>query len=107
MILCFKIPVSQLPTDDMAFNCSAFCSPATNRLIAAGTSQPDVVRAQLYLSTGRRAEGEKIIREQIAKYKEGDNCWPIALHAVRLGEIDKAFEFLERSYQRHESLLRS
>ena len=74
-----------------------------NRMLAAGTTQPEVLKARLYLHTGRRAEAEAILRSVIAEYKEGDTCWDVALNYVRLGDLDNAFKFLEKSFVRRES----
>ncbi len=74
-----------------------------DRMKVLGSPLSETLRARLYLNTGRRAEAEKILLPLIANYKEGDNAWPIALNHARLGEIDKAFEFLEKAYQRRES----
>lgn len=74
-----------------------------DRMKEVGTPLSETFRARVYLNTGRRAEAEKILRPLIAKYKDGDNALPIALNHARLGEIDEAFEFLEKAYQRRES----
>lgn len=61
--------------------------------------------ALVYLHSGRKTEGEKILRELIGKYKEGDNCINYALYYLRLGDKDRTFEFLEKAFQRREQEL--
>jgi DNA-binding winged helix-turn-helix (wHTH) protein/TolB-like protein len=60
-------------------------------------------KAAVYLNTGKRAEGEKILRERLAKYKEGDNCFQFALVTAMLGDKEKTLDFLEKAVQQHES----
>ncbi|MEZ5429377.1 MAG: winged helix-turn-helix domain-containing protein [Pyrinomonadaceae bacterium] len=60
------------------------------------------VAAFVYLNTGRKTEAEKILRELVGKYREGDSCSPQALYHLWLGDRDGAFEFLEKAFQRRE-----
>jgi DNA-binding winged helix-turn-helix (wHTH) protein/TolB-like protein/Tfp pilus assembly protein PilF len=63
--------------------------------------------AMVYSRTGRKPEADKILRSLIDRYKEGDNGIDHALYSAVLGDIDRVFEFLERSYQRRETILLS
>lgn len=59
--------------------------------------------AQLQFLRGNRAEGEKLLREQIAQYKPGGNCLPFAKSYAALGEKEKALELLECAFERRET----
>jgi DNA-binding winged helix-turn-helix (wHTH) protein/TolB-like protein/Flp pilus assembly protein TadD len=76
-----------------------------NRLIEQGTSQPELTRGRFYAAAGEKGEAEKVLRPFIARYKDGDTCWPIAQGYMFLGDIDHTFEFLERSYRKHEQVM--
>ncbi len=58
--------------------------------------------AFVYRNSGKKAEAETILRELAGQYKDGDNCDKYALFYVLLGENNRAFEFLEKSFQRRE-----
>jgi DNA-binding winged helix-turn-helix (wHTH) protein/TolB-like protein/tetratricopeptide (TPR) repeat protein len=61
-----------------------------------------VSKAAVYLKTGKHAEGEKILRERLATYKEGDNCFQFAFVTAMLGDKEKTLEFLEKAVQQRE-----
>lgn len=63
----------------------------------------DGFQAWYEIRAGDRELGEKMLRSINAKYiSEGGNYGWIALNFVRLGEHDKAFEALEKAYERRE-----
>ena len=68
-------------------------------------SNQEYLTAFVYKHTGRKAEAEKILREAIGKYKEGDNCSPIANYYLMLGDKENALKFLEKAFQRREIAL--
>jgi TolB-like protein/DNA-binding winged helix-turn-helix (wHTH) protein/Flp pilus assembly protein TadD len=56
--------------------------------------------AHAYVAIGRRAEAEKILRDLVQKSKQAYvSPYVIATVYASLGDKDKAFEFLDRSYQ--------
>lgn len=61
------------------------------------------LKSLIYLNTGRKTEAEKILHDEIAEYKEGDNCFNIAMNYAALGDKEKTIEFLEKAFQRRES----
>lgn len=74
-----------------------------SKFLEQNPSIDNFMKATIYLNTGKRAEGEKILRERIEKYKEGDNCFQNAIFSAALGDKEKAFKFLEKAVQRRES----
>ena len=67
--------------------------------ISDGDQGPAVALAHAYSAAGKKAEGEKILRDLERKSK-GTSISPYKLATIYagLGENDKAFEFLEKAY---------
>ena len=66
----------------------------------------DVALAHIYAAAGRKAEAEKIIEiPDMEKILGGNDYRGIAVIYAALGKIDKTFEWLEKSYARHEESL--
>jgi DNA-binding winged helix-turn-helix (wHTH) protein/TolB-like protein/Tfp pilus assembly protein PilF len=78
---------------------------ALNKYAEFNPSNREYATALVYRQAGKIEESEKISREQIARYKDGENCGKYALYAVLLGDKTRAFEFLEKALQRRESIL--
>src|SRR5205085_905253 len=56
--------------------------------------------AHAYIAAGQRAEAEKILRDLLRQSKENYvSTYMIGTIYARLGQKDKAFEFLEKAYQ--------
>ena len=60
------------------------------------------VLPSVYWALGRRAESDAALEEYRRKYAERDPYGIAQMHAYR-GQIDAAFEWLERAYRRHGS----
>lgn len=66
----------------------------------------DIALAQIYAAAGRREEAEKIIEQTEAEeILSGNDYRGMALVYAALGNNDKAFEWLEKSVERHEESL--
>jgi len=66
----------------------------------------DVALAQIYAASGRKEDAKKIIEEVEAdKVLSGNDYRGVALVYTALGENDKAFGWLDKSYERHEESL--
>ena len=66
----------------------------------------DVALAEIYAAAGRKEEAEKIIKEvERGKDLSGNDHRGMALVYAALSENDKAFAWLERSYEKHEESL--
>ena len=65
----------------------------------------DVSLAYIYAVSGREEEAKKIIKNIHAADLGGNDYRGMALVYTALGESDKAFEWLERSYEMHEESL--
>ena len=66
----------------------------------------DVALAHIYAVSGRQDEAKKIIEDAgIEKMLSSNDYRGVALVYAALGEIDEAFEWLEKSYQKHEESL--
>jgi tetratricopeptide (TPR) repeat protein len=66
----------------------------------------DVSLAHILASAGRKDEARKIIEDTgIEKMLSSNDYRGVALVYVALGEIDETFEWLEKSYQKHEESL--
>ncbi|MGI8583419.1 MAG: adenylate/guanylate cyclase domain-containing protein [Chitinophagaceae bacterium] len=82
---------------------------AENQLWGNGTGnkvKTDIALAQIYAAAGRREEATKIIEEVDAdKVLTGNDYRGIAIIYASLGENDKAFAWLEKSYAMHEESL--
>ena len=62
--------------------------------------------AQIYAAAGRIEEARKIMEDLNVNHKLGGNDYrSVALVYAALGEPDLAFEWLEKSYERHEEAL--
>ena len=69
-------------------------------------AKTDVALAHIYAVAGRKEEAEKIIDvPDIEKMLGGNDFRGVAVIYAALGNIDKAFEWLEKSYARHEESL--
>lgn len=67
--------------------------------ISDGDQDPAVALAHAYSAAGKKAEGEKILRDLERKSKETSiSPYKLATLYAGLGENDKAFEFLEKAY---------
>ena len=67
--------------------------------ISNGDQGPAVALAHAYSVAGKKAEGEKILRDLERKSKETSiSPYKLATIYAGLGENDKAFEFLEKAY---------
>ena len=82
---------------------------AENELWGKGTGnkvKTDVTLAQLYAAAGRKEDAEKIIEEvEAAHVFSGNDYRGMALIYAALGETEKAFNWLEKSYEQHEESL--
>ena len=68
----------------------------------------DISLAQIYAAAGRKEDAKKIIEgTETDKVLSGNDYRGMALIYTALGENDKAFEWLEKSYERHEESLGS
>ena len=66
----------------------------------------NVALAQIYATAGKKEEAIKIIEDAgIEEILSGNDYRGIALVYAALGEIDKAFDWLEKSYEKHEESL--
>ncbi|MES1197754.1 MAG: adenylate/guanylate cyclase domain-containing protein [Chitinophagaceae bacterium] len=66
----------------------------------------DVALAYIYAAAGRKDDARKIIEDRgIEKILSGNDHRGMAMIYAALGEKDKAFEWLEKSYQKHEESL--
>jgi len=66
----------------------------------------DVALAYIYAVSGRQDEARKIIEDAgIEKMLSSNDYRGVALVYVALGEKDEAFEWLEKSYEKHEESL--
>jgi tetratricopeptide (TPR) repeat protein len=66
----------------------------------------DVALAYIYAVSGRQDEGRRIIEDTgIEKMLSANDYRGVALVYVALGEKDEAFEWLEKSYEKHEESL--
>ncbi|TAL50122.1 MAG: adenylate/guanylate cyclase domain-containing protein [Chitinophagaceae bacterium] len=66
----------------------------------------DVALAQIYAAARRKDDAKKIIEGQdIEKILSGNDYRGVALIYAALGETDKAFEWLDKSYTMHEESL--
>ena len=66
----------------------------------------DVSLAHIYASNGRKEEARKLIERTINEETLSSNDYRgVALVFAALGEIDKSFEWLEKSYEKHEESL--
>ena len=76
--------------------------------ISYGDEGPAVALAHAYSAADRKAEGEKILRD-LERKSEGATISPYKLATIYagLGENDKAFEFLEKSYSEKSLILPS
>jgi tetratricopeptide (TPR) repeat protein len=73
----------------------------------AGTSPVTLAYAgRAYATAGRRNDALRVLDELLQLEKEGNAvCTGIAFIYYKLGDIDKAFEWLEKAYQDHEGEL--
>ncbi len=78
---------------------------ALKRYLEFNPSNQRYAAAFVYRYAGQKAEAEKILRELIGNYKDGDNCFPYALYYILADDKDRAFEFLEKAYKRREIAL--
>ncbi|HSN59823.1 MAG TPA: adenylate/guanylate cyclase domain-containing protein, partial [Ferruginibacter sp.] len=82
---------------------------AENQLWGNGTGnnqKTNVALALIHAGSGNKKEAEKIIEEiDINKFVGGNDFRSMALVYTALGNNDKAFEWLEKSYQMHEESL--
>jgi hypothetical protein len=76
--------------------------PILQRYVAEKGFHTEAFQAWFDMASGKQDDGRRILRAMIARYKEGDSCGPMAIGYMRLGEFDKAFEFLEKAYVRRE-----
>jgi len=79
----------------------------TEEALAEATREPhEIVRlyglAIVYASLGRRAESDAALRELIEKYAKDWGFQIAEVYGVQ-GEVDKAFEWLERAYAERDS----
>ncbi|MEJ0007554.1 MAG: hypothetical protein WDM77_14620 [Steroidobacteraceae bacterium] len=58
--------------------------------------------AMVYSALGRRAESDAALNSLTENFASSDPCEIAEVHAYR-GEIDAAFEWLDRGYQQHNS----
>ena len=65
----------------------------------------DILTAEISLQTANRAEGEKYFRTKVANFSPSDNYTVFAEFLVKINEIDKAFEFLQKAFDAHESII--
>ncbi|MFN2440027.1 MAG: adenylate/guanylate cyclase domain-containing protein, partial [Chitinophagaceae bacterium] len=66
----------------------------------------DVALAEIYAAANRKQDAEKIIAEvEAEKHLSGNDYRGMALVYAALGENDLAFEWLEKSYEKHEESL--
>ena len=65
----------------------------------SGNPRSAVALAHAYSAAGKKAEAEKILRDLESKLKETSaSPYTMATIYAGLGEIDKAFEFLDEAY---------
>ncbi len=66
----------------------------------------DISRAQIYAAAGRKEDARQIMKEVGAEQVlSGNDYRGMVLIYAALGELDKAFEWLEKSYELHEESL--
>lgn len=72
--------------------------------LSQGDEDPTAALADAYAATGRRAEAQKILHECL-RQSETSYVSPFMIATIyaRLGDKDKAFEFLEKAYQERSS----
>jgi tetratricopeptide (TPR) repeat protein len=64
--------------------------------------KPQFLTALVYHASGKKEEAEKILHEIIAQKKDAENYARYAHIYLLLGDKDRAFEFLEKSFQKRE-----
>jgi adenylate cyclase len=74
--------------------------------LTGNRAKTDVALAQIYATWGKKEDARKIIEDVgIEKILSGNDYRGMALVYAALGEDNKAFEWLEKSYERHEESL--
>ena len=69
-------------------------------------AKTDVALAQIYAAAGRKDDAKKIIEKvETDIILTGNDYRGVALVYVELGDNDMAFEWLEKSFERHEESL--
>jgi DNA-binding winged helix-turn-helix (wHTH) protein/TolB-like protein/tetratricopeptide (TPR) repeat protein len=76
---------------------------ALKKYLELGSYKNQYLKAFVYMNSGKKAEAEKILREAVGKFDEKDSYANNALCYILLGDKDRAFEFLEKAYKRHEA----
>jgi TolB-like protein/tetratricopeptide (TPR) repeat protein len=74
--------------------------------LTGNKAKTDVALAHIYAAAGRKEDAVEIIEHTaIEKALSGNDYRGVALVYAALGENDKAFEWLDKSYERHEESL--
>jgi TolB-like protein/lipoprotein NlpI len=103
------VPVHRLIS--LAYTGKGMYEEAINETIKWGSLtgnkiKTDVALAHIYAVSGQEDEARKIIEDTgIEKMLSSNDYRGVALVYVALGEADEAFEWLEKSYQKHEESL--
>jgi len=103
------VPVHRLIS--LAYTGKEMYQEAINETIKWGSLtgnkiKTDVALAHIYAVSGREDEARKIIENTgIEKMLSSNDYRGVALVYAALGETDEAFEWLEKSYQKHEESL--
>jgi tetratricopeptide (TPR) repeat protein len=75
-------------------------------MLNGNTGKTQITLAGIYAASGRKEDALKIVeQEQIEKILSSNDYRGVALVYAALRENDKAFEWLEKSVQRHEESL--
>ncbi len=78
----------------------------SQRMLESGDPLGPVFLAASYAVAGRKAQARQLLETMIATARSTQKgSFAVALVLARLGERDRAFEWLERAYQEHDTFL--